>query len=45
MGEIWLNLGIVLVLLIVGGLFTSAELALVSRRAGQLTEISGLNRV
>jgi len=39
MGGIWLDLSIVLVLLIIGGLFTSTELALVSLRAGQLEAI------
>jgi len=39
-GQIWLDLLIVLVLLVVGGLFTATELALVSLRAGQLQAIS-----
>jgi len=38
-GQIWLDLVIVLVLLIIGGLFTATELALVSLRAGQLQAI------
>lgn len=35
----WVDIGIVIVLLIVGGLFTATELALVSLRAGQLQAI------
>jgi putative hemolysin len=38
-GQIWLDLVIVLVLLVIGGLFTASELALVSLRAGQLQAI------
>ena len=41
MGEVWLDIGIVLFLLIIGGLFTATELALVSLRAGQLQTITG----
>lgn len=36
---IWLNLLVVLMLLIVGGLFTATELALVSLRPGELDEL------
>ena len=36
---IWVNLLVVLVLLIVGGLFTATELALVSLRPGELDEL------
>ena len=32
MGRAWIDVGIVLILLVVGGLFTSTELALVSLR-------------
>ena len=39
MGQVWLDIVIVFVLLIIGGLFTSTELALVSLRAGQLQAI------
>jgi putative hemolysin len=37
----WLDIGIVILLLVVGGLFTATELALVSLRAGQLRAIAG----
>ncbi len=37
----WLNLLVVLLLLIVGGLFTATELALVSLRPGELDELRG----
>ncbi len=42
MGQVWIGIVIVFVfvLLIIGGLFTSTELALVSLRAGQLQAIS-----
>ena len=36
---IWLNLLVVLLLLIVGGLFTATELALVSLRPGELADL------
>lgn len=39
MGQVWIDIVIVFVLLIVGGLFTSTELALVSLRSGQLQAI------
>lgn len=38
---IWLDLGIVVLLLIVGGLFTATEMGLVTLRAGQLRRIAG----
>lgn len=38
---IWVNLLVVLVLLIVGGLFTATELALVSLRPGELDDLRG----
>jgi len=40
MGRAWIDVGIVLILLVVGGLFTSTELALVSLRVGQLKAIA-----
>jgi len=40
MGGIWLDLGIVLLLLIIGGLFTATEMGLVTLRAGQLKRIA-----
>jgi putative hemolysin len=39
MGGVWVNIGVVLLLLVLGGLFTATEMALVSLRAGQLTAI------
>lgn len=39
MGQVWIDIVIVFVLLIIGGLFTSTELALVSLRSGQLQAI------
>lgn len=41
MAGIWLDLGIVLLLLIIGGLFTATEMGLVTLRAGQLRRIAG----
>jgi putative hemolysin len=41
MAGIWLNLLVVLVLLIIGGLFTATELALVSLRPGERDELRG----
>ena len=40
MGGVWLDVGIVVLLLIVGGLFTATEMGLVSLRAGQLRDIA-----
>jgi len=40
MGTAWLDIAIVLVLLVIGGLFTATELALVSLRAGQLRALA-----
>lgn len=40
MSRAWIDVGIVLILLVVGGLFTSTELALVSLRVGQLKAIA-----
>jgi CBS domain containing-hemolysin-like protein len=40
MGEVWIDIGIVLVLLVIGGLFTATELALVTSRSGQLEAIA-----
>ncbi|MGX7680072.1 hemolysin family protein [Jatrophihabitans sp. DSM 45814] len=44
MSEVWIDLGVVLVLLIFGGLFTATELALVSLRDGQLKAIAERGR-
>lgn len=39
MAEVWFDIGVVVLLLVIGGLFTATELALVSLRAGQLQGI------
>ncbi len=36
MAAVWLDLGVVLLLLLIGGLFTATEMGLVSLRVGQL---------
>lgn len=41
MGGVWLDMAIVVLLLIIGGLFTATEMGLVSLRAGQLRDIAG----
>jgi putative hemolysin len=41
---VWIDIGIVLVLLVIGGLFTATEMALVSLRAGQLKAIGARGR-
>lgn len=41
MAAVWLDLGIVFLLLIMGGLFTATEMGLVTLRAGQLKRIAG----
>jgi putative hemolysin len=44
MSGVWISIGVVLVLLVTGGLFTATEMALVSLRAGQLTAIGARGR-
>lgn len=44
MGELWLNIGIVFLLILIEGLFVAAEIALVSLREGQVRALASSGR-
>ncbi|MDQ6773750.1 MAG: hemolysin family protein [Candidatus Dormibacteraeota bacterium] len=44
MSQVWVDVGILLILLVVGGLFTATEMSLVSLRVGQLNAVASRGR-